>query len=163
MIAQHLAINHPDVVEKLVLTVTSSRPNPTITSVINTWIEMANKKDYKSIMLSFADLSYTAQKSKKSKILYNLLGSIGKPKSFNRFLIQVKSCVTHNTYSKLDKISCPTLIIGGSDDKIVTCNASKEMAEKIRGSNLVIYDGLGHGLYEEAKDFLSKINEFCKR
>ena len=55
-----------------------------------------------------------------------------------------------------------TLVIGGTDDRIVTGEASREIAEKIPGSELLLYDGLGHGLYEEAPDFLRRVADFCR-
>ena len=163
MISQYLALNHPEIVEKLVLVVTLSRPNPTVVSAIDTWTEMAQRGDYKAIMLSTAELSYTPKKAKQSKLIYKLFGTLGKPKSFDRFLIQAKSCTSHDAYDRLSEIKCPTLIIGGTEDKIVTGEASKEIADKIQGSELYMYEGLGHGLYEEAKDFIHRVAEFCKR
>lgn len=163
MIAQYLTLNHPEVVEKLVLVVTLARSNPTVTSVIHRWIEMTKKNDYKGIMLSTAELSYSPKKLKQSKVMYHLLGSFGKPKSFDRFLIQAKSCLTHDTYERLSEIKCPTLIIGGTEDKIVTGEASKEIAQKIPGSELYMYEGLGHGLYEEANDFITRMATFCEK
>ncbi len=162
MIAQWLAINHPDKVDKLVLTVTSARPNDTIKKVISGWLEMADKKDYKGIMVDTAKRSYSPKRQKTAVLEYQLLGSVGKPKSFDRFKIQANSCITHDAYDKLDQISCPTLVIGGTDDQIVTGEASREIADKIPNSQLYMYEGLGHGLYEEAPDFLDLVKDFCK-
>ena len=162
MISQYLALNHPEVVEKLVLVVTLSRPNPIVVSAIDTWTKMAKRKDYRGIMLSTAELSYTPKKAKQLKLTYGLIGSIGKPKSFDRFLIQAKSCISHDVFDRLCEIKCPTLIIGGTEDKIVTGEASKEIADRIQGSELYMYEGLGHGLYEEAKDFIHRVSSFCK-
>ena len=53
-------------------------------------------------------------------------------------------------------------MIGGKEDKIVTGQASIEMAERIPDSELVLYDGLGHGLYEEAPDFLGRVADHCR-
>ena len=53
-------------------------------------------------------------------------------------------------------------MIGGTDDRIVTGTASKEIAELIPGSTLYMYEGLGHGLYEEAPDFLRRVAAFCR-
>ena len=162
MIAQWLAIDHPDKVEKLVLTVTLSRPNATIQGVIAGWIEMADRSDYKGIMLDTAERSYSEKRLKLARIEYRLLGSFGKPKSFERFRIQAASCATHDTYDLLERITCPTLVIGGKEDKIVTGEASVEIAKRIPNCELYMYDGLGHGMYEEAPDFLKRISDFCK-
>ena len=162
MIVQWLAMDHPDKVEKLVLTVTLSRPNATAQDVISRWLEMADRDDYKGIMLDTAERSYSEKRLKQARLEYGLLGSIGKPKSFDRFRIQAASCVTHDTYDLLDRILCPTLVIGGKEDKIVTGEASVEMAERIRDCELYMYDGLGHGLYEEAPDFLKRVSDFGK-
>jgi len=163
MIAQWLAIDHPDKVEKLVLTVTLSRPNATVQDVINRWLEMSDRGDYKGIMLDTAERSYSEKRLKQAMLEYRLLGSIGKPKSFDRFRVQAASCVTHDTYDLLNRIICPTLVIGGKEDKIVTGQASVEMAEKNPNFELYMYGGLGHGLYEEAPDFLKRVSDFCTR
>lgn len=163
MIAQWLAIDHPDKVGKLVLAVTLSRPNGTINDVIARWAGMAKRGDYRAIMLDTAERSYSEKRLKAVRIEYRMLGSLGKPKSFERFLTQAESCVTHDAYDQLDCITCPTLVVGGADDKIVTAKASVEIAERIPGSELFLYEGLGHGLYEEAPDFLQRIAAFCAR
>ena len=64
-------------------------------------------------------------------------------------------------WNRLDYITCPTLVIGGEDDRIVTGQASREMSDRIRDCSLYMYEGLGHGLYEEAPDFLTRVREFC--
>lgn len=162
MIAQWLAIDHPDKVERLVLAVTLARPNRTIRSVISRWSKMASRRDYKAIMLDTANRSYSEKRRRKARILYGLLGNIGRPKSFERFLIQAGSCLTHRAYDELPCITCPVLVIGGSDDRIVTGKASAEIADRIPGSRLYMYEGLGHGLYEEAPDFLDRVMDFCR-
>ena len=161
MISQWLAIDHPEKVEKLVLTVTLSRPNDMIREVIARWTDMARRGDYRGIMLDTAERSYSEKRLKQARLEYKLLGNVGKPKSFDRFLIQAASCVTHNAYDQLDRIACPTLVIGGHEDRIVTGAASEEIADRIPGCQLYMYDGLGHGLYEEAPDFLTRVGAFC--
>ena len=54
-------------------------------------------------------------------------------------------------------------MIGGTDDRIVTGHASEEIAAKITGCELYLYEGLGHGLYEAAPDFLDRVAEFCRK
>ena len=161
MISQWLAIDHPDKAGKLVLTVTLSRPNETVRDVVHRWLDMAEHGDYKGIMLDTAERSYSEKRIRQARVTYHLLGSLGKPKSFERFKIQAKSCITHDAYDQLDTIACPTLVIGGTEDRIVTGEASEDIAGKIPGCRLYMYQGLGHGLYEEAPDFLERLKDFC--
>ncbi len=162
MIAQWLALDHPDKAAKLVLTVTLSRSNDTVREAVALWSDMARRGDYKGIMLDTAERSYTPRRIRRARLTYALMGNLGKPKSFERFLIQAESCLTHDAYDELGRIACPTLVIGGTEDKIVTGAASEEIAAKIPGSELYMYDGLSHGLYEEAPDFLKRVEDFCR-
>lgn len=160
MIAQWLAIDYPDLVEKLVLAVTSSKQNEIIREAAGNWISLARQGNYQKLMTDTAERSYSENYLKKHRFLYPLLGKIGKPKSFDRFLIQAESCMRHDAYSELGKIKCPVLVIGGEEDRIVGKNASIEIAEQIKGSDLFLYQGLGHAAYEEAKDFHSRVLQF---
>ena len=162
LIAQWLAIDHPDKVGKLVLTVTLARPNDTVREAIALWTELAKRGDYKGIMLDTARRSYSEKRLKTAELEFRLMGDLGKPKSFDRFLTQAESCVTHDAYDELVRIACPTLVIGGTEDRIVTGQASEELAARIPGSELYLYEGLSHGLYEEAPDFLRRIADFCR-
>lgn len=160
MIAQHIAINYPAAVKKLVIGVSASRPNNTIRGVLPKWISFAENNDYKSLMIDTSENSYSQKTLKKYRLMYPLLTRLGRPSNFSRFLIQANACLSHDTYNALGQIKCPTLIIGGSDDKIVGIHASKEMAERINESKLIVYEGLGHAAYEEGKDFNQQVINF---
>lgn len=163
MIAQYLAIDNPDFVNKLILAVTSAKPNETTEKVVGVWMEMARQGNYKDLMTDTAEKSYSDSYLKKYRRLYPLLGRIEKPKSFKRFLIQADSCINHNAYTELEKIICPTLVIGGDCDQIVGTTSASAIADKINGSELFIYKGLGHAAYEEAKDFHERVMDFLMR
>lgn len=163
MVVEHLAINHPEAVEKLILTVTIARQNPTVQQMISKWMDYAKEGKYKEIMIDTAENSYTEEYLKKSRWMYGLLGNVGKPKSFDRFLIMAEAGRTHDVYEELDTIACPTLVLGGRQDKIVGGAASEELAAQIPGCELYIYEDYGHGLYEEAKDFVPRVLEFFGR
>lgn len=160
MIAQHLAITHPVLVERLVLAVSASRPNEVLESALHRWMAMAEKGDYKSLMMDTCESVYSPKRLKLYRPLYPLIGRIGKPKTFDRFLIQARACLSHTAYDSLPGIQCPTLIIGGDDDRVVGNDASPEMASRIPGSQLKVYEGLGHGADAEAKDFSRRVLEF---
>lgn len=163
MIAQYLAIDYPQKVRKLALTVTCSRPNDTVKSVVNGWLEMAETDDYNSIFSDMIEKIYSEKYQKRNRLFLPVMSAFGKPKNPDRFIVMARACTTHNAYSELDKIKCPTLIIGGKRDKVVTAAGSKEIAEKILRSELFMYQDLGHGAYEEAKDFNSRVLEFLNK
>ena len=160
MIAQYLAIDYPELVERLVLAVTASKQSELIQGVIEKWISLAEQKDHKNLMIDIAEKSYSEKYLKKYRLLYPVLGRVGKPKDYDRFFVQAKSCISHNSYLELDKILCPTLVIGGGRDKIVGGDASRELAEMIKICDLFIYDRFGHAAYEEAKDFNDRVLAF---
>lgn len=162
MIAQWLAIDYPEMVEKLVLTVTLCRPNPTVRKVVGRWMEMARTGDFKGILIDTAEKSYSPRRIRSAVMATRLWGKIGKPKSLERFLIQAESCLAHDTFCRLEGIGCPTLVVAGADDRIVTADASREIAAKVPGSVLKVYEGLGHGLYEEEKGFWKQVASFCR-
>lgn len=162
MISQYLAIDYPELVRKLVLVVTTSRLGEMQRPTIEHWITLAKEDNYAEIMLDTTYKSYSEAYIKKHRHLLPLLGKIGKPKDFSRFLIQANACLNHDSTKELHKITCPTLIIGGDNDKIVGPNSSPELAALINGSRLQIYEGLGHATYEEAKDFFPKVLDFLE-
>ena len=162
MIAQYIAIDYPEVVEKLVLAVTLSKQNETVQKVVSSFIKMAELNDYKSIIIDTSEKSYTEKRLKRYRPLYPLLCRFGKPKDLKRFIIQANACISHDAYNELEKIECPTLVIGVDDDKIVGNKTSEEISERIKGSKLIIYEGFGHLVSEEAKDFNLQVLEFLK-
>jgi pimeloyl-ACP methyl ester carboxylesterase len=162
MISQYLAIDYPEIVDKLIIVVSISRQNKTIQDVVSSWIAMAENDDYEGLFIDTIEKTYSESKAKKYRPLYPILSKIGKPKSFDRLIIQARSCLNHNAYEELNKIKSPTLIIGGDSDLVVGQNTSEEMAEKIAHSKLIIYRGLGHGTFEEAKDFNQQVLNFLE-
>ena len=159
MIAQYLAIDRPDLVRRLVLAVTLSRNNDTVKQVVGDWIEMAERGDMKRFVLDMAEKMYSETYVKKYRPLMPLLTILQKPKDVKMFVILAKSCLTCDTYDILDKIKCPTLVIGGKQDKVVSGVASEEIAEKL-GCALHMYENLGHAAYEEAQDFNQMVYDF---
>ena len=159
MIAQYLAIKRPDLVKRLVLAVTVSRNNDTVTKVISAWIDMVRKNEIKQLVYDMAEKMYSDEYVKRYHLMMPLLTLMQKPKDADRFIILAKSCLTCNTYDILDKIQCPTLVIGGKKDKVVGSDAAAEIADKV-GCKAHIYENLGHAAYEEAPDFNKMVYDF---
>jgi len=161
MIAQWLAINHPEKISRLAIVISLARQNDTIQQTIGNWIEMVIEGRYEDFAIDMQEKNYTDKYLKKIRPFYWFLKRMGHPQSKERFLIQAESCITHDASAELSKIKCPTLIIGGGADKIVGgAEVQQEMAEAIKGSKLHIYPELGHGAFAEAKDFNDHLYSF---
>ena len=163
MIAQHLAADFPEKVGKLILAVTSPRPNPVLTESIEEWVSCARKGDHTAFMDSNLRRIYSECYYRKNKWMAPIVGRLTKPKSYERFYIQANACLIHDAYEKLPLIKAPTLVIGGEKDIALGGEPSKEIAERIPEAELHMYAQWGHGLYEEAKDFNQRILTFLKK
>lgn len=163
MIAQYLAINAPEKVNKLVLAVTMARPNSIIEEIFNSWIEMAKNQDYKGIMIDLSEKLYTGEHLEELRKQYKLFDVMGRNATYNRFICEAESCLNHNAYDRLQEIKAPTLVIGAKLDKALGIEASKEIADKISNSEIYIYENYSHGVFEEDKDFNSRILEFFEK
>jgi len=160
MIAQHFAADYPEMVEKLVLVVTCGRENPILRESLREWEDCARRDDHTALMDSNLRRIYSENYYRKNKWMVPITGALTKPKSYERFLILAEACRTHNAWESLPAITAPTLVMGGEQDQSLGGEASRELAERISGAKLKMYLQWGHGLYEEAKDFLPTITDF---
>ena len=160
MIAQHLAADFPEKVEKLILAVTCPEPNPVMVTAIEGWLDDVARDDHTALMDSNLRLIYSEEYYLKNKRMIPLLGKMTKPKSYDRFIKQAHACLTHNSKETLSTICAPTLVIGGEQDLVLGAQPSRDIAAAIPGAQLKIYAQWGHGVYEEAKDFNGLVLEF---
>ena len=162
MIAQWLAIDYPERVGKLILTVTAARPNGVLEESIHEWMEQARAGEHAALMDSNLRRIYSDKYCRQNKWMIPLLGVMTKPKRYDRFLTLAQACLNHDAYGELAKIKAPTFVIGGGQDQAIGPDAAGELAENIPNAKLKIYPQWGHGLYEEAKDFNDIVLAFLK-
>jgi pimeloyl-ACP methyl ester carboxylesterase len=163
MISQFLAANYPDLVEKLILVVTAPYANDTIKGVVSKWIDMARNDTHTNLMLDTAEKVYTKEFNEKNKKYLPMLARFTKPASYDRFLINAHAIMNFDAREELPKIKCPTLTMAGNRDNTVGNDAPYELKAGIADSEMMIFDGLGHGLFEEDKTFYNKVLDYCKK
>ena len=161
MIAQDLAIHHPALVSALVLGVTASRPNAAIRQAIDRWTALAGTSGLSAVAEDYVRSAYSEGYLRKYGALLPLALRLQKQMPADRFLTLAHACLTCGTYESLNRIHCPVLVLGGEKDRIVTGEASREIAEKL-GCACRMYEELGHEAYNEAKDFNQRIYDFCR-
>lgn len=159
MVAQYIAAYHPDVVDKLILGVTTSRQNETLQTVVGGWISSAERGDYDFIIDEMLGRLYSENYAKRYGFILPLLANYFRPKNMTRFIRLAKACLTCDIYDKLDLIKAKTLVLGGDKDLILSGEASYEIAERL-GCEIYMYENLGHSAYDEAPDFNKRIYNF---
>lgn len=149
MIAQFLAIDRPQLVDRLVIGVSVARPNETVREVIGGWVELAERGDYPGLMRDSMERTYPERTARRYRPLYPLLTRIGAPDSLERFLVQARSCLGHDAYDELGAITAPTLVIGDRTDAVVGGHASEELAAQLPDHELHLTSGLGHAAFQD--------------
>ena len=160
MIAQHFAVDYPQMVNKLILAVTCPRTNPTLEASVKEWIALAEAGDHTGFMESNLRRIYSEDYYRKNKWMVPLLGRLTQPESYDRFFILAAACLSHDAWEGLDRIQAPTLVIGGEKDLALGGEPSREIAARIPGAELWMYAEWGHGVYEEEKEFNGRIKKF---
>ena len=160
MIAQWLAVDFPEKVQKLILAVTTAKPSQLARERIEHWQKLSQSGNFNHLMLDIAKHSYTQKSYQKSRLLYNIMGRLGRIKDEKRIAIQSQSCLTHDSLEVLKEIHCPTFVLGALEDDVVGVDGSKELAKAISGCQLLILKHSGHALYEENKTFQEAVCEF---
>ena len=162
MIAQWLAIDFPEKVDRLVLAVTAAEPNAILTESVGEWTDLARAGDTAAFMRSNLLRQYSEGYCQKNLWLAPVIGRLTKPKSYDRFYIQAQAVLSHNTAALLHRTRAKTLVIGGGQDRALGCEASRQIAAAIGGAALKIYPQWGHAVYEEEKTFNRTVLEFLK-
>ena len=77
---------------------------------------------------------------------------------------RMKALSAHDTYDRLPNISCPTLVITGKDDALISWENSRLLAERIPGATLEILDPAGHCFWlERPEDSRAAIVRFLQQ
>lgn len=160
MISQYLAIDYPELVERLVLVATLSEPNAVMDDSAKTWSDLARKHQFQQLMTDIARRMYTEAFFKKSEWVLPVTGIVGEPRSYDRYLVMAEACRNHNACPELHKIQAPALVLGGELDITLGPDASRVLADRIPSAELYMYQEYGHGLYDEAKDFEQRVHAF---
>ncbi len=162
MIALYLAIDHPELVHKMILGSTLAKANDTCRQVIGEWIQLAETKDEEGLLASFADNVYSEAtlKAYRETLISSNLGI--SDEEYQRFIILAEACRTFDCSDEISAIQCPVLVLGAEGDRVVTVEGSKQIADAL-GCEIHLYDdSYGHGVYDEAADYKQRCLDFLR-
>lgn len=160
MIAQWAAIKWPARVRALVLTVTLSRPNECIKET-GKWFDLLKNESPEVALKYMQDKSFSDEWLEAHKNIPVVAPAPELCRDLDQYEILELACQTHNAYDRLSEIKCPTLVVGGWCDCVVSGQASIEISEALH-CDTIMYSKLGHGLYEEANDYHARVFAWLK-
>lgn len=145
LIAQHLALAHPDLVRRLALVVAGARIAPPGRALLEDWRRRADAGRWRDLRGSMAA---GAVDGPVAAWFARRLVASGRPPSavdLADFRTTVAADLAHDTTVALSDLDRPTLVLGGASDAFFPEATLRATAEAIPGATLRVRPG-GHGV-----------------
>jgi len=158
-IAQHFAIDHPDLVRCLVLVMTGFRLTEEGKELQRKVADLARKRKRHaaSALLGTAIIRKGIAKHV-FKWFMGLMGPLMIPADASDGIVEIEAEDRHDLSDRLDRIKAETLVIGGEEDFFYPV---RETAGKITNARLVLYSNLGHNaMFARSRQFGEEMKAF---
>jgi pimeloyl-ACP methyl ester carboxylesterase len=142
-----LAVDHPDLVDRLVLAaVASESPAGSLKAVgMRRWIEVAEAGDWGTFFGLMAQ-SMNPGPPRESGSFEAAARLQPKPATPERFIGELRATLDPSSFvtDRLGEITVPTLVLAGEQDRVVPLALTQAVAERIPGAHLVTDPECGH-------------------
>jgi 3-oxoadipate enol-lactonase len=153
MVAQELALAHPEQIRTLTLGCTycggegGSLASP---EVLQRLTEATMSGDRELALRTAFEVNVSAEQAKDEQLFRSFL-EIGNRRAvaLGVVMAQMQACGAHDTYERLPTLELPTLVIHGTEDQMLPIENGRIVASRIAGSQLEILDGVGHLFFWE--------------
>ncbi len=159
MVAQSLALASPETASSLILCSTSSNVKALDKEAFDVWKELAEKRDEENLSDAFGKYVYTPSFYEKYKDVIISSGKGASELEYSNFLVSLSAICDFDISDRLKEIKCPVFVIGAGDDRVLGSDSSYCIAKALDCS-IYVYEGYGHGAYDEAPDYLGRIKDF---
>lgn len=163
MMALEIASEYPDLVETMVLGSTTACVDDERYQLFGEWINLAKEGDAQGLYLAFGKALYSEEVFEASRQLLTDMAQTVTPDELRRFVVFAEATEGFNVLDKLDKITCPVLVLGSSDDQVLGGEASEIIADGLTNASsceIYMYDGYGHAVYDTAPDYRDRMAQF---
>lgn len=165
MIAQVLAIEHPELVGRMALGSTSSRVTEEQYRTLARWAELARQGDRQGLYLAFGREIYPEAVFAQYRGTLTAAAETVTEAELRRFVILTEGTRGFSVTDELEKIRCPVLVIGAADDRVLDPFAAMDIAEKLDERpdfRLYMYAGFGHAAFDTAPDYRERLLRFFR-
>ena len=161
MVAQEMALRHPDRVHRLVLAGTYARPDAKRRMLIQQWRELSLGGASIEVMVRERML-WTLQDEtlEQTDLIDQMIAFFikdGAPLTQEVFARQCDACLGHDTADRLREIQHPTLVICGRRDQLTPPHFHRELADEIPNAHLVTIPYGGHVVMVESAEQFNRI------
>ena len=166
MIAMCLAIQDPELIEQLLLASSSCSVGDKEFETIAQWIGFAERNDAEGLYLAFGEAVYPEAVFEQSRDLLIDAAKTVTEEELKKFIIIAEAIRGFDITDEMKEIKCPVLIIGDQDDRVLGGEAAlmiKDHVSESSDSELFMYEGYGHAVYDMAPDFGNRMLEFLKK
>jgi len=163
-IAQHIALERPDLVGSLVLCASFAKLDPLGARVLHNMREVlewrGNWADHaRHSVQNFVSAAYFNREREQIARIEQLIGSEARLPAC--YVWQNWACQEHDTLNRLSEIKAPTLIMAGAQDPICSPTCTAWMSERLPNSRTVMFEGCSHFfLMEDALKFMSELESW---
>ena len=152
IIGQHLAVNYPSRIEKLILLSTFAHKTPYYEAIELSWkrsLEMGGYGLMLDVMLPFVlSDNYFANPIIPIEMLKSVRKDMVEAKSLQKLMEATMALKDYRP--QLKKVICPSLIIHGGRDTLFPVDFGRSVSEHISNSTFVVIEEAGHTLNLES-------------
>jgi 3-oxoadipate enol-lactonase len=163
MVAQELAVTHPDRVERLALVCTSAGGRGGSSYPLHELLGLS-PQERAAIGLKITDSRWNEgwlADHPGDRVLVERLASRQDPAGAPGLRAQLEARAGHDVWERLDAITCPTLVAYGRYDGIAPAKNSEAIASRIPGAELRGYEG-GHLFLAQDPAALPELMRFLR-
>ncbi|MEX2514426.1 MAG: alpha/beta hydrolase [Cyclobacteriaceae bacterium] len=170
IIAQQLAIRHPERVKSMVLMCPWARCDNTAKDIFEHMVDCKARLRPEEFsryvqLLIFSKLSFDDPEIYKNMLEDRIQAAMdGNPQPLIGLEGQAAACINHNVLDQLPLIQQKVLVVGGEDDRFTPSWMSREVANAIPNASLHLYERSGHAFHwENLEDFNKKVMDWLSK